>query len=192
MTNNKILIIEDDADVRRGFQVLLNAHHYETFFAANAVAALAESRKHDPDLIILDLGLPAIDGFDFLEHLGRLYVSMVPVIVVSARDIQKNKERALNAGAMAYLQKPWNDDELLEIIDRYSADPSCYAPGPSASPTAAVSGVSLDLGNGARPESNESKGLSRYIGYHRPASVPAEATTYSTSAPRKRPSGSTH
>jgi two-component system KDP operon response regulator KdpE len=124
VTNNKILIVEDDADVRLGFQVLLNAHHYETFFAANAVAALAQSRKHDPDLIILDLGLPAIDGFDLLDHFGPLYVSMVPVIVVSGRDIQRNRERALNAGAMAYLQKPWDDDELLDVINRYSADPS--------------------------------------------------------------------
>jgi CheY-like chemotaxis protein len=127
--NNKILIIEDDPDVRLGFQVLLKAHHYETFFAANAVAALAQSREHNPDLIILDLGLPAIDGFDLLDHLGPLYVSMVPVIVVSGRDVQKNKERALNAGAMAYLQKPWDDEELLDVIDRYSADPS-YTAGP--------------------------------------------------------------
>jgi len=191
VTNNRILIIEDDADVRLGFQVLLNAHHYETFFAANAVAALEESRKHDPDLIILDLGLPAIDGFDLLEHLGQFYVSMVPVIVVSARDIQKNKERAINAGAMAYLQKPWNDDELLEIIDRYSADPSCYAPGPSAPPAAAVlspaSSSLSDLSSLMRPEA---KGLSRYIGHHRPLSVPAEGSTYST--PRKGPSGRSH
>ena len=124
MTNNKILIVEDDADVRLGFQVLLKAHHYETFFAADAVAALTESHAHDPDLIILDLGLPGIDGFDLLDHFGPMYVSMVPVIVVSGRDIQGNKERALNAGAMAYLQKPWDDDELLEIINRYSDDPS--------------------------------------------------------------------
>ena len=124
MTNNKILIVEDDADVRLGFQVLLKAHHYETFFAADAVAALTESHTHDPDLIILDLGLPGIDGFDLLDHFGPMYVSMVPVIVVSGRDIQGNKQRALNAGAMAYLQKPWDDDELLEIINRYSDDPS--------------------------------------------------------------------
>jgi two-component system KDP operon response regulator KdpE len=124
VTNNRILVVEDDSDVRLGFQVLLRAHHYETFFAVSAEAALDQSRKHDPNLIILDLGLPGIDGFDLLDHFGPLYVSMVPVIVVSGRDIQRNKVRALDAGAVAYLQKPWDDDELLEMIDRYSADPS--------------------------------------------------------------------
>ena len=139
MANKKILIVEDDADVRLGYQVLLRAHNYQTFFAANAVAALTESRTHDPDLIILDLGLPAIDGFDLLDHLGPMYLSLVPVIVVSGRDIHRNKERALNAGAVAYLQKPWNDDELLEMIARYSADPN-----PSQMPpTAAVLEIAL-------------------------------------------------
>lgn len=122
IANKRILIVEDDADVRLGYQVLLKAHNYETFFAANAVAALTESRTHDPDLIILDLGLPAIDGFDLLEHFGPMYVSMIPVIVVSGRDLDRNRERALDAGAVAYLQKPWNDDELLELIAHYSAD----------------------------------------------------------------------
>jgi two-component system KDP operon response regulator KdpE len=122
--NKRILIVEDDADVRLGYQVLLKAHNYETFFAANAVAALTESRTHDPDLIILDLGLPGIDGFDLLEHLGPMYVFLVPVIVVSGRELHRNKERALNAGAVEYLQKPWNDDELLEMIARYASDPS--------------------------------------------------------------------
>ena len=130
--NKRILIVEDDADVRLGYQVLLKAHNYETFFAANAVAALTESRTHDPDLIILDLGLPAIDGFDLLEHFGPMYVSMVPVIVVSGRDLHRNRERALNAGAVGYLQKPWNDDELLEMIARYSSDPSPSQMPPTA------------------------------------------------------------
>jgi two-component system KDP operon response regulator KdpE len=138
-TSKKILIVEDDADMRLGYKVLLRAHNYQTFFAANAVAALTESRLHDPDLIILDLGLPAIDGFDLLDHFGPMYLSLIPVIVVSGRDVQRNKERALEAGAVAYLQKPWNDDELLELIARHSADPT-----PSqAPPTAAEMDIAL-------------------------------------------------
>jgi DNA-binding response OmpR family regulator len=116
MSQEKILIIEDDADVRLGFQVLLNAHHYQTFFASDAVNALIEANKNAPDLIILDLGLPAIDGFDILRHFGDLFLFMVPVLVVSARELDVNKEKALKAGAKAYLQKPWNDDELLATI----------------------------------------------------------------------------
>ena len=75
--------------------------------------------KHQPDLIILDLGLPAGDGFVVLEWLrANTYLSVIPVIVVSARDLRGNKERALEAGAKAFVQKPWNDSELLALIAR--------------------------------------------------------------------------
>ena len=124
MTYNKILIVEDDPDVRLGFQVLLNAHHYQTFFAADAVAALTEADKHQPDLIILDLGLPAGDGFTVLEWFRMsTYLSVIPVIVVSARDPHANKERALKAGAKAFVQKPWNDYELLAMIGKLLGQP---------------------------------------------------------------------
>jgi DNA-binding response OmpR family regulator len=91
-----------------------------------AVNALIEANKNAPDLIILDLGLPAIDGFDILRHFGDLFLFMVPVLVVSARELEGNKEKALKAGAKAYLQKPWNDEELLAINRRElaEADPS--------------------------------------------------------------------
>ena len=115
MSNEKILIVEDDPDVRLGYEVLLNAHHYQTFFAANCSAAVSELSNHLPDLILLDLGLPDGNGFDVLTQFD-LYTFLAPVIVVSARDPQDNKERALKAGARAYLQKPWDDGELLAMI----------------------------------------------------------------------------
>jgi DNA-binding response OmpR family regulator len=127
MSNKKILVIEDDADVRLGYNVLLKAHHYDTFFAADGLAALSETRKHEPDLIILDLGLPLGDGFVVLDRLrANTYFALIPVVVVSARDIRGNKERALEAGARAFVHKPWNDDELLGIIARLlgQTDPS--------------------------------------------------------------------
>jgi two-component system KDP operon response regulator KdpE len=86
------------------------------------VTALIEADKNAPDLIILDLGLPAIDGFDVLRHFGDLFLFMVPVIVVSARDREGNRDRALKAGAKAYLQKPWDDNELLSTISRTLAE----------------------------------------------------------------------
>jgi two-component system KDP operon response regulator KdpE len=117
MTEKTLLIVEDDADVRLGYHVLLKAHHYKTVFAADSLAALSEARKHLPDLIILDLGLPAGDGFIVLERLrSNTNLSLIPVVVVSARDQHGNKERALQAGARAFVAKPWNDDELLAII----------------------------------------------------------------------------
>ncbi|HEV8123529.1 MAG TPA: response regulator [Gemmatimonadales bacterium] len=117
MSNKKILIVEDDADVRLGYRILLNAHHYDTSFAADAATAAGEARKHQPDLIILDLGLPAGDGFLVLERLHNIpELTSIPVVVVSARDFHGNREKALTAGAKAYVQKPWNDTELLAII----------------------------------------------------------------------------
>jgi DNA-binding response OmpR family regulator len=119
VSNKKILIVEDDADVRLGYQVLLKAKHYDPVFATDSLSAVSEARKHQPDLIILDLGLPAGDGFIVLERFRAMtQLSLIPVIVVSARDVHGNKERALKAGAKAYLQKPWNDNELLGLISQ--------------------------------------------------------------------------
>lgn len=119
MSNKKILIVEDDADVRLGYQVLLKAHFYDTCFAGDSISAVSEARKYQPDLIILDLGLPAGDGFVVLERFrSNMHLSLIPVIVVSARDIRGNRERALEAGARAYLQKPWDDSELLTTISQ--------------------------------------------------------------------------
>jgi DNA-binding response OmpR family regulator len=124
MSNQKILIVEDDADVRLGYQVLLKANNYETHFAADSMTAVSEARKHQPDLIILDLGLPGGDGFVVLDRFrGIPNLAVVPVIVVSARDLRGNKERALKAGARAFVQKPWNDDELLAIIGQLLGQP---------------------------------------------------------------------
>ena len=125
MNNKKVLIVEDDADVRLGYHVLLKAHHYDTFFAIDGVSAIAEARKHQPDVIILDLGLPAGDGFLVLERLRtNTYLALIPVIVVSARDLHANKERALKAGAKAMVQKPWNDNELLALISQLLDQPA--------------------------------------------------------------------
>jgi DNA-binding response OmpR family regulator len=127
MSNKKILIVEDDADVRLGYRVLLKAHHYDTFFAADGMTAMSETVKHQPDLIILDLGLPAGDGFIVLDRLAANgYFAAIPAIVVSGRDVYGilgNKERALAAGARAYLQKPWDDAELLATISQLLGQP---------------------------------------------------------------------
>jgi two-component system KDP operon response regulator KdpE len=131
MSNKKILIVEDDADVRLGYKVLLTAHHYDTFFAADSFIAVSEALKHQPDLIVLDLGLPAGDGFIVLERFrANMNLTLIPVIVVSARDLHGNKERALKAGAKAFVQKPWNDNELLALIRQLlgQPDPSVTCP----------------------------------------------------------------
>jgi DNA-binding response OmpR family regulator len=117
MSNKKILIIEDDPHVRLGYHVRLKANDYDTFFAADALASMMEARKHQPDLIILDLGLPAGDGFLVMERLkASTHLAAIPIIVVSGRDPSANRQRALRAGAKAFLQKPVDNDELLAVI----------------------------------------------------------------------------
>ncbi|MEA2624829.1 MAG: hypothetical protein QOD06_874 [Candidatus Binatota bacterium] len=131
MGNQKVLIVEDDADVRLGYRVLLEANHYDTAFAADSSSAVSEARSQQPDVVVLDLGLPGGDGFVVLEAFrANMYLSVIPVLVVSARDPQANKERALEAGAKAYLQKPWNDDELLATLRQLLGQPE-LSPSPA-------------------------------------------------------------
>jgi len=128
MSKKTILVVEDDADVRLGYGVLLKANNYETVFAADSSSAVSEARRHHPDLIILDLGLPAGDGFIVLDRLRSLMpLSGIPVIVVSGRDLPANKRRSLEAGAKAFVQKPWDDDDLLAIISEQLGQPEVPA-----------------------------------------------------------------
>ena len=125
MSKNKVLVIEDDGDMRLGYQILLKAHGYDTAFAGDSLSAMSEARKHQPDVIILDLGLPAGDGFVVLERLrSNMNFTLIPVIVVSGREVHGNRERALKAGARAYLQKPWNDYELLALVSQLLGQPT--------------------------------------------------------------------
>ena len=131
MGNKKILIVDDDPDVRLGVHLRLKANHYDTFFADDAFGAIEEARRHEPDLIILDLGLVAGDGFQVMERLKEvLSLAVIPVIVVSARDPHANRERALKAGAKDFLQKPVDDAELLSVIRKALAEQESQ-PGPT-------------------------------------------------------------
>jgi DNA-binding response OmpR family regulator len=117
MGNKKILIVEDDPDVLHSMHLRLRAHHYDTSSASDAISCMAEARKNEPDLIILDLGLPAGDGFLLMERFKQIpSLAAVPVIVVTGRDLHANHKRVVEAGAKAMLQKPVNNARLLAII----------------------------------------------------------------------------
>ncbi len=117
MAGQKILIIDDDNDIRKGLNIRLRANHYSTCFAGDGVGAISVARKEKPDLILLDLGLPAGDGFQVLERLKmNTELAHIPVIVLSARDPEANEKRAMKAGAGSYFQKPADDEELLAAI----------------------------------------------------------------------------
>src|ERR1700730_12556865 len=124
MAKKKILIVDDDPDLRLGVHLRLKANHYDTFFAGDAFDAVAEARKHEPDLILLDLGLTVGDGFLVMERLKQdLSLAGIPVIVVSARNPHTNRERPLKAGAKAFLRKPVDDVELLSVIRKVLGEP---------------------------------------------------------------------
>lgn len=118
MNRSKILIVDDDPDIRRGLSVRLRANDYEVVMAQDAITAISSAVKEKPDLVLLDIGLPAGDGFVVMERLqANSALAFIPVIVVSARDPQANRGKALRAGAKAFFMKPVDNDELLATIE---------------------------------------------------------------------------
>ena len=113
----KILVIEDDADIRKLLKQRLEAAGYETAFAWDGTTALTIARKSEPDLVILDLGLPGGDGWVVMERLQTLApFAMIPIVVVSAQPSDPHAERAVAAGAHAFVAKPFEADELLAVM----------------------------------------------------------------------------
>lgn len=114
----KILIVEDDADLRRALLTRLKAHGYDVVVAADGAAAVSAARTERPDLVLLDLGLPVGDGFSVMQRLGNLQVgARAQILVMSARDSERDRARALELGAIAYLVKPFDNALLLATLD---------------------------------------------------------------------------
>lgn len=117
MATPKILIVDDDPDLRQALRLRLRANHYDTINAGDGYSAIAQAYKEHPDLIILDLGLPAGDGYVVLDRLQKDdKLSTIPVIVLTARDAQSSERLALQSGAAAFFQKPADNAELLNVI----------------------------------------------------------------------------
>lgn len=110
----KILIVEDEKSISHFISTVLNNNNYETMQAHTGSEALCMISSHCPDLIILDLGLPDMDGLEILRQLRTW--SSLPVVVVSARSHEKDKVTALDLGADDYLTKPFGTDELLARV----------------------------------------------------------------------------
>jgi len=107
----RVLVVDDEPQILRALRTALRAHGHEVFVAANGEDALAEAAQAQPELVILDLALPDMEGTDVLRELRGW--STVPVIVLSVRDAQASKVAALDAGADDYVTKPFGLDELL-------------------------------------------------------------------------------
>jgi len=107
----RVLIVEDEAGLRRALAINLRAHGYTADVAADGAAALQGAAHHPPDAVVLDLGLPDIDGVEVIEGLRGW--SRAPILVLSARAGEHDKVLALDAGADDYVTKPFGMDELL-------------------------------------------------------------------------------
>ncbi len=119
MGNPKILLVEDDLDLLHSMHERLKAHHYEVACASDAIACMSEARRFEPDLIILDLGLPAGDGFMLMERFKRIAsLAATPVIVVTGQDPRACRHRMLEAGARSVMQKPVDNAVLLATIQK--------------------------------------------------------------------------
>jgi len=106
-----VLIVEDDQPVRNLITTTLKAHDYRYITAANGETAVIEAASHNPDMILLDLGLPDIDGIEVIQRIRSW--SNVPIIVISARSEDEDKIEALDMGADDYITKPFSVGELL-------------------------------------------------------------------------------
>src|SRR5579859_494444 len=109
-----ILVVEDDSQIRRFLRATLTTHGYQVAEVTTGQEALNQISLKHPDIIILDLGLPNMDGLDVIRALREW--SSTPIIVVSARELERDKVQALDAGADDYLTKPFGTDELLARI----------------------------------------------------------------------------
>ena len=111
MNKPLILIVEDDPPIRNLISVALESHDYRALIAPSAGSAILEASSHNPDVMLLDLGLPDLDGVEVIRKIRSW--SNMPIIVISARSDDGDKIEALDAGADDYLTKPFSVAELL-------------------------------------------------------------------------------
>jgi len=135
----RVLVVDDEPQILRALAINLRARHYEVYTAADGASALATAASHPPDLVILDLGLPDIDGIEVIRGLRGW--STVPIVILSGRSDSVDKVEALDAGADDYLTKPFGVDELLA---RMRAVSRRATPG-DVQPTVSFGQTTVDL-----------------------------------------------
>ncbi|MEW6549307.1 MAG: response regulator transcription factor [Spirochaetota bacterium] len=114
MLENKVLIVEDDKSIQNLLRISLKASGFSCELADTGLSGISQALANNPDIVLLDLGLPDVDGIEVLGQIRQR--SSVPVIVISARDQEKEKVSALDSGADDYVTKPFNIPELLARI----------------------------------------------------------------------------
>lgn len=142
MNETTLLLIEDEPQVRRFLRATLVAHGYRLLEAETGEQGLQMAAAHTPDLVLLDLGLPDLDGLAVTRRLREW--SSVPIVVLSARGQENDKVEALDAGADDYLTKPFGTGELLARI-RVALRHRAQAGAPGGEPAFEVGDLRVDL-----------------------------------------------
>jgi two-component system KDP operon response regulator KdpE len=137
-----VLVVEDEPQMQRFLRASLTSHGFNVREAPSGATAITEATTHNPNLILLDLGLPDVDGIDLTRQLREW--SRVPIIVISARGREEDKVEALDAGADDYLTKPFGVNELLARI-RVAIRHAEQAGSDRSSPVIDIGGLHLDL-----------------------------------------------
>ena len=132
MNKPLILVVEDDRSVNNLITTILKTHDYRYLTALNGAEAVLEASSHNPDIVLLDLGLPDTDGVDIIKKI-RTWSNM-PIIVISARNEDKDKIEALDAGADDYVTKPFNPLELVARVKTQLRRYTRYNTGEAAEP----------------------------------------------------------
>jgi two-component system, OmpR family, KDP operon response regulator KdpE len=136
----RLLVVDDEPQIRRALELNLRARDYEIVAAATGEEAIRLAASERPDLLILDLGLPGMDGIDVIQALRGW--SNVPILILSVRDREEDKVAALDAGADDYVTKPFGMDELLarvRVLERR------LSTGSDTPPTVATRDFTIDL-----------------------------------------------
>lgn len=130
MGAKRILVVEDEPNMREIVVARLENHGYEVATAADGYQALARTREFAPDLIILDLMIPKLDGYSVCRLLRFGPSSDVPIIMLTARSAQEDIRRGLDTGANAYMLKPFDPAALLAKIDELLTSKPATSPPP--------------------------------------------------------------
>ncbi len=141
---HKILIIEDDFMIAESTETLLKLHQFEVYWVNNGIEGLKQLQQQVYDIVLLDLGLPMMDGMLVLKNIRQKFPNL-PVLIISARDQLQNRVDGLNQGADDYLIKPYEFDELLARIHALLRRSSLKNTGIDINKKLSHSGLELDL-----------------------------------------------
>lgn len=114
----KVLVVDDNEQIRMALRVTLEDEGHEIVEAADGLEALDLSAEESPDLVLLDIGMPRMDGIEALKRLKAFSVTRnIPVVMVTALNDRETVATAVKLGLRDYIVKPWSTDDLIEIVD---------------------------------------------------------------------------